>query len=570
MDHTRQFFSLVLSLLLALSLLPALAVPAAAGETETMQFLCPTGLPEEPEDGPVIALEGEPDDGIELLSSVEELYSELEARFIAAWANRQTAIDVRDLHIPSSQWYVFADYYKQCVYDHPEYFYVRPGHQGGTYAGSVIGTIKPTYDAEDLDPSRQQALEKAVEDILTAYTSPHMTDVEKVLALHDYLVLNCDYNWEVANHIKTSDYTVATAYSALVKKDAVCQGYAMGYNLLLNRAGIETRYLSSDAMNHGWSLVKLGDHWYHVDVTWDDPGSAGYDENGTRLQGYSDVPGHIVHDHFLRSSDSFENPAEGSRHHGFVIKGVSDGTELERAHDARYEYGWLFCGARTPFIPFDEKFYYLSNNKQITSVTDLQDLEELPCENRYALRWTVAAGEGSIYYTLTDDLYSNTVTMKLYRYDPDREAACYLSSVTLPCLYGIGLKWYGDELWLARADGRTGPVQVHQVGDPDRYIAAAGQAPFGLSPILSDSGDTLQLWGYNGSVLDQQAAVCVVSYDEKGRMLGITETVITLPARRRVQLDVAAPDKLGADLKIFLPDAANYVPLITPVTVENP
>lgn len=42
--------------------------------------------------------------------------------------------------------------------------------------------------------------------------------------------------------------------------------------LLLNLAGITATvvYGDSDDVLHEWNLVKIGDQWYHLDVTWDD------------------------------------------------------------------------------------------------------------------------------------------------------------------------------------------------------------------------------------------------------------------------------------------------------------
>ncbi len=102
-----------------------------------------------------------------------------------------------------------------------------------------------------------------------------MTDEEKALVLHDYIIDNVTYNLEYSEtniEQKTDEqWRNHTAYGALVNNLAVCQGYTLAYNMLLNRVGIEAKFVSSSKLNHGWSLVKLGNNWYHADTTHDDP-----------------------------------------------------------------------------------------------------------------------------------------------------------------------------------------------------------------------------------------------------------------------------------------------------------
>jgi hypothetical protein len=92
------------------------------------------------------------------------------------------------------------------------------------------------------------------------------------LALHDQLVRECNY---------TEDISLAennTAYGALVKRQAACEGYSKAMLLLLELRGIEAGIVTGDANNaagvsggHAWNKVKINGNWYHLDATWDDP-----------------------------------------------------------------------------------------------------------------------------------------------------------------------------------------------------------------------------------------------------------------------------------------------------------
>lgn len=69
-----------------------------------------------------------------------------------------------------------------------------------------------------------------------------------------------------------------TAYAALVRHDAVCDGYAKAFDLLCKRAGLETIYVNTFSMMHAWNMIRLDGAWYHIDTTWmsTDPWNAGY------------------------------------------------------------------------------------------------------------------------------------------------------------------------------------------------------------------------------------------------------------------------------------------------------
>lgn len=92
-----------------------------------------------------------------------------------------------------------------------------------------------------------------------------MSDFDKVISAHDYLT-------ETASYELTDDLSF-TAYGIFVRQKGVCQGYAYAFKYLMDRAGVECHYVTSDTLNHGWNIVKLDGKYYHVDVTEDDAGA---------------------------------------------------------------------------------------------------------------------------------------------------------------------------------------------------------------------------------------------------------------------------------------------------------
>ncbi len=83
-----------------------------------------------------------------------------------------------------------------------------------------------------------------------------------------------------AEGISTTDghWEEFSAYGALVKGSAVCEGYSHAAALLLNKVGIECYYINgfSDSNPHMWNSVKIDGNWYHLDITWDDSENAYY------------------------------------------------------------------------------------------------------------------------------------------------------------------------------------------------------------------------------------------------------------------------------------------------------
>lgn len=128
----------------------------------------------------------------------------------------------------------------------------------------VKGTPIPESD------ERAKRLYDAISKIMSSYVTVEMSDLEKEVALHDYLVRHCTYS-EAEEWSHESD--VFRAYGALVNGEAVCNGYAEALQLLFTCAGIPSKFVMGMAedVEHAWNLVELDGKWYHVDATWDDP-----------------------------------------------------------------------------------------------------------------------------------------------------------------------------------------------------------------------------------------------------------------------------------------------------------
>lgn len=133
-------------------------------------------------------------------------------------------------------------------------------------------TKKPTQNT-----GTQSDLSKLDKQIIGKIIKSGMSDLEKVLVIHDYITYNIDYDYD--NYLKnTVPSTSYTAYGSLTTGRAVCSGYAESFTELAKEAGLEVKYVSGTANNgsgkgyegHAWNQVKVNGVWYNMDTCWDD------------------------------------------------------------------------------------------------------------------------------------------------------------------------------------------------------------------------------------------------------------------------------------------------------------
>lgn len=161
-----------------------------------------------------------------------------------------------------------------------------------------------------------------------------MTDVQKAVAIHDYIAVNCLYD---------SSVTRFSAYDCLVGKTAVCQGYALAYSYIMNMLGIECTVIKSAEMNHAWNYIKIDGEYYHVDITFDDPT---YKYNGKTY----DTLGKVTHDNFMLSDSAVKKTSRP--HTGWALY-----SGLKKATDTTYD-NFFWRDVQTQIFPLGSYLYY--------------------------------------------------------------------------------------------------------------------------------------------------------------------------------------------------------------------
>jgi len=129
---------------------------------------------------------------------------------------------------------------------------------------------EPNY--KDILSNGEKALLEKAKGIINKYITKDMSDYEKVLAIHDYLVLNAKYD----DRVKSGDGPAASrlAQGVILNGTGVCSSYAGGMCLLLGMVDIECIFVAGTGKgegDHAWNKVKIDGEWYNIDATWADP-----------------------------------------------------------------------------------------------------------------------------------------------------------------------------------------------------------------------------------------------------------------------------------------------------------
>lgn len=104
--------------------------------------------------------------------------------------------------------------------------------------------------------------------IYKQYVKESMSDYEKIVAAHKWLIQNVKYDKRL--YTKGSiPYVSHTAKGALQYGVAVCDGYSKAFMTIMEHYNIPCMMVTGG--QHAWNLVKIKNKWYHVDCTYDDP-----------------------------------------------------------------------------------------------------------------------------------------------------------------------------------------------------------------------------------------------------------------------------------------------------------
>lgn len=149
------------------------------------------------------------------------------------------------------------------INDHPEVFWLDNAYSykytDNRMCVEVTLQFNETYANIEANRNRFDA---EVDHIVEA-ASAFSTDLEKERYVHNVII-------DVAEYDEKTVYS-QNAFSALVDRKTVCAGYAKAFQCVMRRLNIPTYYCVGFAKeDHAWNIVRIGESYYNVDLTWDD------------------------------------------------------------------------------------------------------------------------------------------------------------------------------------------------------------------------------------------------------------------------------------------------------------
>ena len=164
------------------------------------------------------------------------------------------------------------DAWQEATYQNPLALGVRSASIAGDYL------IIKYDDSPEVMRKKQEEIVKEVKRVVKEVVKDDMTELEKEIALNNYLCEIAKYDDNALKNAEKNNFKKVdkefndsfTPYGVLVNKNGVCASYAGAYKLLAEEAGLEcivvTGYLEGN-LPHAWNKVKVDGKWQIVDTT---------------------------------------------------------------------------------------------------------------------------------------------------------------------------------------------------------------------------------------------------------------------------------------------------------------
>ena len=228
----------------------------------------------------------------------KELYKQIYANIEAVEKYFRPVVNLKKDHI--------GDVVEAVFNDHPELFWVDTNFsykyiEKGEVVQIILNYNSTSKNIEKSKETFNQAIEKIVGD---ANTYSSIYDKEKFV--HDTLITNNKYD--------KNEKLNQSAYSALVKGKTVCAGYSRAFQIIMNKLGIRTYFISGDSNgDHSWNIIELEDEYYNVDLTWDNQKNITYR--------YFNVPDSVFSKTHIRKGLSIYLPVcRGEKYYNYESK----------------------------------------------------------------------------------------------------------------------------------------------------------------------------------------------------------------------------------------------------------
>ncbi|MDE7340637.1 MAG: hypothetical protein K2N80_08760 [Lachnospiraceae bacterium] len=166
-----------------------------------------------------------------------------------------------------------CELYAAVLNDHPELSIVDNSALNFEY-NAVEFYLLPGYwfCQQDIYNNHMQFLEEC-EFIVNKIVSPSMPEIEREIAIHDFLCRNIEYGYYDTDNNMGGKLS-QSAFCTLFERKGVCKGISMLFKCLMDLADIKTIVIEGEINDsgwepHAWNIVLMNNHFSHVDITKD-------------------------------------------------------------------------------------------------------------------------------------------------------------------------------------------------------------------------------------------------------------------------------------------------------------
>lgn len=413
---------------------------------------------------------------------------EVQEALLAAWDSFSTSCDLASYGLTKDD---ISTIYFGTLNTHPGYFYVESAYVVWSSTGGIVSKIEIQYTMNKSEAMKAaEEYDRAIADAVRGADSS-WSDMEKALYVNDYPARNCQYVKEASN--------AHSSYGALVDKEAVCQGYALAFLELTRQLGVTCEMVTSASVNHAWNMIQVGDNYYHVDVTWNDP--------------LNDMLGKACHIYFMKSTGFFKNPTDGAKTHYKSNDWVITSSLLDTAASDQSYDSYLWNNINAGFDYVNGSWYGFNGTDSICQYTcDGQKFSKVRDVVAFNETWTNTAGTG--YY---DGEYVGTGAYG---------GEYYYSGSTAIYKLDVSASTSNKVFELTEAQKKIG--RIYGIN-----ITPSGQLQYALSETPNESGTVTTLKELNG---ETKPNLYTIHFDGNGASSGNMEDMKFLESGRECTL----------------------------------
>lgn len=192
-------------------------------------------------------------------------------RMFDALSNDQTEFNVKDLNLSDNEYIEVMEIFRL---DNPQFFTV-------SYNGSLFGDPQ-TRKATKIKLERTRQLNEIPFDEFKEKVQSVLAEAKTIDNHYDRIKYIHDLIINETVYVDSEEYPyISKADGPLVYGEALCEGYSAAFMYIAQSLGYECICVYGTAVNshgessdHMWNMIKIGEEWYHIDVTWDDPVSS--------------------------------------------------------------------------------------------------------------------------------------------------------------------------------------------------------------------------------------------------------------------------------------------------------